>query len=326
MPVSRTRVNVWFRAVARGVLVVACLTYAAAKFTGAQFVLPVYLHDASVGDLSGMDLTWAFFARSPLYSGFVAVGQLVAAALLAFDRTTRLGAVVLLPIAANIAVVNLGYDIGPDTLALSLVLLALDLYLLAGEFPALKRCFWDDTAAGPSTPGRRATVVRAAVFAAAAAGIFWLFTVIMSGPAGGQRAIAGDWVVESATLDGRPAADPAVGGDWLWVSFDPSGRFGVRTKRHTFRGKYDVDPSVGGFAARYDPEPLPPRYPGPTPDFMKLTSAEEARLIGEQLDGFQWPVELTGSYRRNGHKLVVTTAGRVGRVEWVLVPYKRPKF
>jgi uncharacterized membrane protein len=314
------------RAVARGVLVVACLVYAAAKFTGAQFVLPGYLHDSPVADLSGMDLTWAFFARSPLYSGFVAAGQLVAAALLAFDRTARLGAVVLLPITANIAVVNLGYDIGRDTLALSLFLLALNVYLLAGEFPALRRCFWAETAADPGASLRRAVVARAGLFSAAVVGTFLTFAAIMSGPAGGQRAIAGDWVVESASVEGRPTADPALGGDWLWVSFDPTGLFGVRTKRHTFRGKYDVDPATGAFAARYDPEPLPPNYPGPTPAHYRLTDTEQQRLLGESLEGFRWPVELAGTYRRDGDKLIVTTTGRAGRVEWVLVPYKRPKF
>lgn len=142
----RHRVSHWCRVAARFALVVACVTYAAAKFTGAQFVIPGYLFDTPVADLSGMDLTWAFFAYSPLYSGFVAIGQLVAAALLVFDRTARLGAVILLPITTNIALVNLGYNIGADTLVLSLILLALNLYLLAGEFSALKKCFWDDTA------------------------------------------------------------------------------------------------------------------------------------------------------------------------------------
>lgn len=160
----------------------------------------------------------------------------------------------------------------------------------------------------------------------AVVGIFWLFTSIMNGPAGGQKAIAGDWFVESTSIDGRPADDPAVGAGWLWICFDPYGRFSVRTKRWTFHGKYTVDPVTKGFSVRYDPEPLPPIYPGqPHPDF-KLTTAESNRVIGEQLDGFKWPVELTGAYSKDGHKLIVTTVGRLGRVEWVLVPYKRPKF
>jgi len=325
------RAGSWGRVVARAGLALAFVTYAAAEFTGAQFVVPGYLLDTPVADLGGMDLTWAFFAYSPLYSGFIALGQLVTAALLTFDRTARLGTAVSLPITANVAVINLGYPLGPDTLALSLALLGLNLYLLAGEFSALKRCFWDETATGPGTSSRGSALARAVVFVAAAAGVFWLFLAIMGGPTGGQQAIAGDWVVESASVEGRAATDPALGGDWLWVSFDPDRRFGVRTKRHTFKGKYDVDPATGRFAARYDPELLPPHYPGPTPDHYnpdhyKLTDSEVRRRIGEQLEGFEWPVELAGAYRRDGPKLIVTTTGKAGRIEWVLVPYKRPKF
>ena len=236
----RHRANYWCRLAARFVLVIACVTYAAAKFTGAQFVIPGYLLDSPVTDLGGMDLTWAFFAHSPLYSGFIAIGQLVAAALLTFDRTARLGAVVLLPITTNIACVNLGYNIGENTLELSLILLALNLYLLVGEFSALRKCFWNETASDPSRPqfvGQRgAAMARGAGFVLVVVGCFWSLTNIMNGPAGGQKTIAADWMVESATLDGRPAANPALGEGWLWISFDPSGVFSVRTMRWSFRG------------------------------------------------------------------------------------------
>ncbi len=327
----RHRAYYWLRLAARFVLVIACVTYAAAKFTGAQFVIPGYLLDSPVTELGGMDLTWAFFAHSPLYSGFIAVGQLVAAALLAFDRTARLGAVVLLPITTNIACVNLGYNIGENTLELSLVLLALNLYLLANEFSALKNCFWNETASHPCRPrlmgGTGAAVARGAGLVLVVVACFWSLTSIMSGPAGGQKAIAGDWVVESATLDGRPATNPALGEGWLWISFDPSRVFSVRTMRWSFRGKYTVDPATGEFWAGYDPEPRLPLWRGPRPAYLKnMSDAEERRSMGESLEGFQWPVELRGTYCKDGDKLIVTALGPAGRLEWVLVPYKRPKF
>jgi hypothetical protein len=324
------RANNLGRATARFILVVACAVYASAKFTGAQFVIPGYLRDTPVADLSGLDLTWAFFARSPLYSSFVAIGQLVAAALLAFDRTARLGAVVLLPITTNIAIVNFGYDIGLDTLVLSVLLLVLNLYLLVGEFYALKKCFWDDMAAGQ--PPREflslstATVARGTGFVLVILGIFFLFRNIMNSPAGGQKAIAGDWLVESVSIDGRPADDPAVGASWLWICFEPNGIFGVRTKRWIFLGKYDVDQETKGFAIRYDPEPRLPVYPGQSLDRYKPTLEEEKRHLGESLEGFQWPMKLSGTYRKEGDKLFVTTMDHARRIEWVLVRYSRPTF
>lgn len=302
-------------------LALAFVMYAAAKFTGAQFVIPGFLLDTPVADLGGMDLTWAFFAHSPLYSGFIAIGQLVAAALLTFDRTARLGAAVSLPITANVALVNVGYNIGADTLILSLVLLAFNLYLLAGEFRALKACFWDTTPA----PTQRRGVVRAFIFVAVVAGMFWLFTTIMNGPAGGQKAIKGDWLVESATIDGKPVSDPTLGGDWLWVSFDPYGHFSVRTKRWTLHGKYAVDPATEEFSVRYDPQPLPPIYPGQSFDDHRFTPAEIQRSL-DQMQEDKWPIHLAGRYRKDGRKLIVTMLRGTDRLEWRLAPYKRPKF
>ena len=327
---ARTRVGYWSRAFARLALIIVFVTYSAAKFTGAQFVVPGYLLDSPVADLSGMDLTWAFFSHSPLYSGFIAIGQLAAAALLAFERTVRLGAIVLLPITTNIVLVNIGYDIGQDTLVLSLVLLFFNLYLVACNFAALKECFWNQALSDAPRPRfmdhPAAIVTRVSGFAIIVVGIFWLFTGIMNGPAGGKKEIAGDWLVESASIDGRPVVDPALGESWLWISFDPSERFSVRTTRGTFMGKYTVDATTSEFTARYDPVPLPPVYPGQKHSSIKISDADEMRILGEQLEGFKWPIELYGNFSKDGDKLIVSTQGRAGRVEWVLVPYKRPKF
>ena len=99
---TRSPFAYWSRLFARAVLVVAFAAYSAAKFADAQFITAGETLDKPVADLSGIQLTWVYFGHSPLYSGFVAVGQLVAAALLVFDRTARLGAVALHPITANI--------------------------------------------------------------------------------------------------------------------------------------------------------------------------------------------------------------------------------
>ena len=57
-----------------------------------------------------------------------------------------------------------------------------------------------------------------------------------------------------------------------------------------------------------------------------MSDAEQLRRMGEQLEGFQWPVALTGNCRKDGDKWIVTAQGRAGRVEWVLVPFTRQKF
>lgn len=324
----RSRSAFWSRAIARAILVVAFTAYAAAKFAGVQFVTAGGLLDRPVADLSGIDLTWVYFGRSPLYANFVAVGQLVAAALLAFDRTARLGAAVLLPITANIVAVNFGFRIGTDTAIASSVLLALNLYLLAGDLPAWKRVFWDETAADPTRPAghprHAAAVAKGVSVLALLAGAYALF-VTQGAPDGGTPPVSGEWRVESASVNGLPTADPALGAGWRWVCFEPDGRVSVRTNRWTFLGRYDAAASGDGFVIRYDPEPIPPVYPGEAlPD--RLSPAEQRRMLGPQLADFRWPVELTGTFRKDGGRLIVTAGRGAEKVEWVLAPYMRPKF
>jgi hypothetical protein len=323
-----SRAAYWSRFIARVVLVVAFSIYATAKFAGAQFITSGGILDKPVADLSGINLTWVYFGYSPLYANFVAFGQLAAAALLAFDRTARLGAAVLLPITANIVMVNFGYRIGVDTEIVSSILLALNLYLLAWDLPAWKRFLWDETADDPTRPkfmGRRAAgIVRGTAFAATIAGLFWLLTSQMNG-SGGLSPVSGEWLVESATIDGRRIADPALGADWKWICFDPNGQLSVRTNRFSFLGRYSADAAGDRFTIRYDPEPLPPIYPGQSlSDHM--SPAEERRAVGQDYPNFKWPVELAGTYRKDGGKLIVTIRRGAGKVEWVLAPYTRPKF
>jgi hypothetical protein len=322
------RTDYWIRLPARLVLVVAFSVYATAKFAGAQFVVEGGTLDKPVADLSGLELTWVFFGYSPLYGNIVAAGQLVAAALLALDRTARLGAVVLLPMTVNIVAVNFGF--GLDTQVVSSVLLALNLYLLASDLPAWKKCFWDDTAADPARPRLLgvppAEIVQGAAFVAVACGLFWLFTGLMSGPAGGLSPVSGEWLVESVTVDGQRATDPAFGAGWRWVCFDPFGRLSVRTNRHTFDGRYTADSTGDGLTVRYDPEPLPPIYPYQSTADLGLSPAEAIRVGREGRADFQWPVEMAGTYRIEDDKLVVITRHNGTAVEWVLTPYKRPKW
>jgi hypothetical protein len=316
------------RVIARVVLVVAFSAYAAAKFAGAQFITSGGTLDVPVADLRGIDLTWVFFGHSPLYANLVAVGQLAAAGLLVFDRTARLGAAVLLPISANIVAVNFGYRIGLDTQIASSILLALNLYLLVLDLPAWRRFLWDETADDPTRSKimdrRAAGFVRGTAFAATVAGLFWLFASLMHS-SGGFSPVSGEWLVESATIDGRRMADPRIGAGWRWICFDPHGRLSVRTNRCTFLGRYAADESGDGFTVRYDPEPLPPIYPGQSlSDHM--SPADQRRVLGEQSADFKWPVELAGTYRKDGGKLVMTMQRGAEKVEWVLAPYRRPRF
>ena len=100
----------------------------------------------------------------------------------------------------------------------------------------------------------------------------------------------------------------------------------VRTNRHTFLGRYAADSTGEGFTARYDPDPLPPVYPGQSGSELGLSPKDEIRVMGEHHADFRWPVELAGAYRRDGAKLVINVRRGATNVEWVLIRYNRPKW
>lgn len=75
--------------------------------------------------------------QSGLYWQFIGVGQLVAGLLLLSQRYARLGAVLFLPIIANVFVITLSYDFGYTPVITGLMLLG-NLLLVGWEWPALR--------------------------------------------------------------------------------------------------------------------------------------------------------------------------------------------
>jgi uncharacterized membrane protein YphA (DoxX/SURF4 family) len=118
------------------------LLYGFAKIFKGQFYSFSSTLDTPLGDISGLQLTWRFFGYSYAYTIFVAASQIIGSTLLLFKRTTTLGAVVLLPVVANIVFVNFTHSI-PVKLYSSFYLIMLG-YLLFADFKRLKALFWDN--------------------------------------------------------------------------------------------------------------------------------------------------------------------------------------
>ncbi|WP_206093780.1 hypothetical protein [Paludifilum halophilum] len=116
------------------------LIYGAAKIHPGQFHHGDFVFDSTKD--TPFELVWYFFGYSLVYTLFIALGEIVAAILLIIPRTATLGAVCLLPISVNIAVINFCYDVkgmGPFTLFLSV----LCLWLLFMDRKKLQIIFWD---------------------------------------------------------------------------------------------------------------------------------------------------------------------------------------
>ncbi|AWM33295.1 hypothetical protein [Hymenobacter nivis] len=84
------------------------ISYGYAKLTGAQFGLSAAQLAQSVQQLGLFKLAWYLFGQEP-FKSFVGGAQIVAGLLLLWHRTALVGALLLLPIAANLLVVDVTY-------------------------------------------------------------------------------------------------------------------------------------------------------------------------------------------------------------------------
>ncbi|MGI4759197.1 MAG: hypothetical protein ACRYF0_00725 [Janthinobacterium lividum] len=92
------------------------------------------------GTAAPLHSAWHFFEtmyQSGLYWQFIGVAQLLAGLLLMTQRYARLGALLFLPIIANIFVITLSFDFGYTPVITGLMLLA-NLLLVWWEWPALR--------------------------------------------------------------------------------------------------------------------------------------------------------------------------------------------
>ena len=63
-----------------------------------------------LGQVSGFWLTWYYFGYSAVYGTLIALLQVAAGVLLIVPRTALLGALLLLPIATNIVLIDVFYE------------------------------------------------------------------------------------------------------------------------------------------------------------------------------------------------------------------------
>ncbi len=100
------------RVTLRYLVAVVLLVYGGCKVVNVQFPAPSE-EDLlrPLGDQSPMGLLWAFMGVSPAYTVFAGLGEVLGAVLLFFRRTTTLGALILVGVLANVAVMNFAYDV-----------------------------------------------------------------------------------------------------------------------------------------------------------------------------------------------------------------------
>src|ERR1700759_4114436 len=82
-------------------------TYGISKLLHLQFDLQSRLAGQPVGTLTGYQLTWFYFGYSRAYAILLGLTQILGGILLLFRKTALLGALSMLPVMANILLINM---------------------------------------------------------------------------------------------------------------------------------------------------------------------------------------------------------------------------
>jgi hypothetical protein len=142
--------------------------YGGSKLAHMQFSLPAEYSKRAIGSLTGYELTWYYYGYSYTYAIILGLIQVLAGSLLLFRKTALAGATLMLPVIANILLINifiLRNDYGPELVALIIsVAMLLIIWPERDKFIAV---FWSQQPSEPLAAHRKHLWVRALVIASA---------------------------------------------------------------------------------------------------------------------------------------------------------------
>jgi hypothetical protein len=117
-------------------------TFGFEKLFHLQLVMPLSKLDMPYSSFSSQDLFWAFFSHSYPLGCIIAGCQIMGALLLLFHRTRLAGVFILLPVLANILLMDIFYHIGNSVVVHASIMMTGTLYFLFIEFNRLKEFFF----------------------------------------------------------------------------------------------------------------------------------------------------------------------------------------
>jgi len=112
------------------------------KICHLQLMVPSSWLDRPYSDFLPSELFWTFFSHSYLFSCIIAGIQILGAMLLLFRRTRLVGVFILLPVLANILLMDIFYQIGDSVVVHASIMMLGTLYFLFIEFDRLKEFFF----------------------------------------------------------------------------------------------------------------------------------------------------------------------------------------
>lgn len=117
------------------------LIYGFSKIFKGQFQYGIITADTPVGELSSTALSWYYFGQSYAFACVIGSLQIIASVLIYFRRTSLAGLLIMLPLMANIVLINFFYDLWFDTKIASLAYLLMNIVLLLPHWQYLQLLF-----------------------------------------------------------------------------------------------------------------------------------------------------------------------------------------
>jgi hypothetical protein len=125
--------KIWLRQLIALCLALDLAMFGIQKLQKLQMIIPLGRLDEPFSSFSGYDLVWAFFHFSYGFTAVVALLQIVAAALILFNRTRLLGSLVALPMLVFITLMDIFYAMPLGVLAQGIVLLTAVIYFICAD-------------------------------------------------------------------------------------------------------------------------------------------------------------------------------------------------
>ena len=96
----------YFIIIARFLLAIIFIMYGYSKLTEGQFGLSNEMLEKPIKELNLMQIRWYIFDKQP-FKFFIGISQIICGILLLINRTVLIGAIIFLPIALNILIIDL---------------------------------------------------------------------------------------------------------------------------------------------------------------------------------------------------------------------------
>lgn len=117
----------------RNLLGLFMIFYGLPKLFGGFFDYQLFALDTKLGEVSEFELAWYFYGKNRWQELFSGIMEFVPGVLLLNRRTYYFGAILLLPVTAQVFILNLFFKIGGVTFPAAAVLLACNLYIVYSQ-------------------------------------------------------------------------------------------------------------------------------------------------------------------------------------------------